>query len=132
MTGTSKRLFFLLICAQALHSIEEYYFSLWEVLAPARFLSGLVSTDLPFGFAVINATIVALGLWTYAWPVRRNSNHAMRLAWFWTILEAANGIGHLMFAIASRSYFPGVYTAPLLLVLSGLLAMQLMRERPNA
>lgn len=132
MTGTSKRLFFLLICAQALHSIEEYYFSLWEVLAPARFLSGLVSTDLPFGFAVINATIVALGLWTYAWPVRRNLNHAMRLAWFWTILEAANGIGHLMFAIASRSYFPGVYTAPLLLVLSGLLAMQLMRERPNA
>jgi hypothetical protein len=129
---STQRIFLLLICAQALHSIEEYHFSLWEVLAPARFLSGLVSTDLPFGFAVINATIVALGLWTYAWPVRRNSSYAVPLAWFWTILEAANAIGHLMFAIASRSYFPGVYTAPLLLVFSGLLAMQLMRRSQAA
>jgi hypothetical protein len=128
MNTTTKRLFLLLIFAQALHSIEEYYFSLWEVLAPARFLSGLVSTDLPFGFAVVNVTIVALGLWTYAWPVRRNSRYAIPLAWFWTILEAANGIGHVMFAIASRSYFPGVYTAPLLLILSGLLAIQLTRR----
>jgi hypothetical protein len=132
MNATTKRLFLLLICAQALHSIEEYYFSLWEVLAPARFLSSLVSTDLSFGFALVNLTIVALGLWTYAWPVRRNSRYAVRLAWFWTILEAANGIGHTMFALASRSYFPGVYTAALLLVFSGLLGMQLMRRRRAA
>lgn len=128
MNTTTKRLFLLLICAQALHSIEEYYFFLWEVLAPARFLSGLVSTDLSFGFAVVNVTIVALGLWTYAWPLRRNLSYAVPLTWFWTILEAANGIGHLTFAFASRSYFPGVYTAPLLLALSGLLALQLRRS----
>jgi asparagine N-glycosylation enzyme membrane subunit Stt3 len=128
MNATSKRLFFLLICAQALHSIEEYYFSLWEVLAPARFLSGLVSTDLPFGFAVVNAAIVAFGVWSYAWPVRRNLGYAIPLLWFWTILEAANGIGHMTFAIASRSYFPGGFTAPLLLILSGLLGIQLTRR----
>jgi asparagine N-glycosylation enzyme membrane subunit Stt3 len=128
MNATTSRVFLLLICTQALHSIEEYYFSLWDVLAPARFLSGLVSTDLSFGFAVVNLTIVALGLWTYVWPVRHNLSYAVHLAWFWTILEAANGIGHLTFAVASRSYFPGVYTAPLLLVLSGLLAMQLTRR----
>jgi hypothetical protein len=132
MNATSKRIFLLLICAQALHSIEEYYFSLWEVLAPARFLSSLVSADLSTGFAVVNVTIVAFGLWTYAWPVRRNSSYATHLAWFWTILEAANGVGHLMFALASRSYFPGAYTAPLLLLFSGLLAMQLLRGRQAA
>jgi hypothetical protein len=71
MNATGKRIFLLLICSQALHSIEEYHFSLWEVLAPARFLSGLVSADLSVGFAVVDVTIVALGLWTYAWPVRR-------------------------------------------------------------
>ena len=132
MNASSKRIFLLLICSQALHSIEEYYFSLWEVLAPARFLSGLVSANLSFGFAVVNATIVALGLWTYAWPVRRNLGYAVHLAWFWTILEAANGIGHLMLALASGSYFPGAYTAPLLLFFSGLLAMQLVRRRQSA
>lgn len=132
MNATTKRLFLLLICTQALHSIEEYYFSLWEVLAPARFLSGLISADLPFGFAVVNTTIVAFGLWTYAWPVRRNSSYAVPLAWFWTILEAANGIGHMAFTLASGSYFPGVYTAPLLLILSGLLGIQLTRRSQAA
>jgi len=128
VNATSKRIFLLLIFSQALHSIEEYYFSLWEVLAPARFLSGLVSADLSVGFAIVNVTIVALGLWTYAWPVRRNRSYALPLVWFWTILEMANGVGHTIFALASRSYFPGVYTAPLLLVFSGLLAMQLTRR----
>ena len=132
MDATAKRIFLLLICAQALHSIEEYYFSLWEVLAPARYLAGLISADLSVGFAVGNAAIVAFGAWTYAWPVRRNRSYAIPLAWFWTILEAANGIGHMMFALASRSYFPGVYTAPLLLVFSGLLAMHLTRGRQAA
>jgi asparagine N-glycosylation enzyme membrane subunit Stt3 len=132
MNATGKRVFLLLICAQGLHSIEEYYFALWEVLAPARFVSGLVSEDLSFGFAVVNVTIVALGFWTYAWPVRRNSGYAVNLAWFWTILEAANGVGHLMFALASRSYFPGAYTAPMLLLFSGLLAMQLLRGKQAA
>lgn len=132
MNATGKRFFLLLICSQALHSIEEYYFSLWEVLAPARYVSGLVSPDLSVGFAVVNAVIVAFGVWTYAWPVRRNRSYALPLVWFWTLLEAANGVGHMMFALASRSYFPGVYTAPLLLVFSGLLAMHLLRRRQVA
>ena len=59
MDATAQRLFLLLIVAQALHSIEEYAFALWEVLAPARFVSGLVSENLSVGFAVANAMIVA-------------------------------------------------------------------------
>lgn len=128
MDAIGQRLFLLLIVGQALHSIEEYAFALWEVLAPARFVSGLVSDDLSVGFAVVNATIVALGAWSYAWPVRRNLGAAIPVAWFWVVLEAANGVGHLLFALQAGGYFPGVYTAPLLLVFSGLLAMRLTRR----
>lgn len=126
--AATRRLFLLLICSQALHSIEEYTHSLWEVLPPARFLSALVSSDLALGFAVLNVAIVALGIWSYVWPIRRNRSYALPVAWFWTILEGGNGIGHLLFALAARSYFPGVYTAPLLLVFSGLLATHLIRR----
>lgn len=128
MDAIARRLFLLLIGSQALHSIEEYAFALWEVLAPARFLSGLVSDDLALGFAIVNAAIVALGAWSYLWPIRRNLGYAVALAWFWIILEGANGIGHMLFALAAQGYFPGVYTAPLLLMFSGLLATRMMRR----
>jgi len=128
MDAVAGRLFLLLICSQALHSIEEYAFALWEVLAPARIVSGLVSDDLSVGFAVVNTGIVAFGAWSYLWPVRQNRPYAVPVAWFWVILEAANGIGHLLFALAAQAYFPGVYTAPLLLMFSGLLATRLMRR----
>ena len=128
MNATAQRLFLLLIVAQALHSIEEYVFALWEVLAPARFLSGLLSDEPAFGFAVINTTIVALGIWSYLCPVRRNSAFAVPVAWFWIVLEAGNGVGHLLFALQAGGYFPGMYTAPLLLLFSGLLATRMMRS----
>jgi hypothetical protein len=127
MNALSQRTFLLLIASQALHSIEEHHYALWEVLAPARFLSGLVSNDLSLGFAVVNTAIVAFGIWTYLVPVRQNRSYAPQIAWFWIILEFANGLGHVALAVSSQAYFPGVYTAPLLLVFSSYLAMQLMR-----
>lgn len=128
MDSTARRIFLLLICSQALHSIEEYVFALWEVLAPARFVSQLVSDDLSVGFAIANAAIVSLGAWSYLWPVRRNLGYAVPVAWFWIILEAANGLGHMLFAVAAQGYFPGVYTAPLLLMFSVLLATRMLRR----
>jgi len=43
-----------------------------------------------------------------------------------------NGIGHLLFALEAGGYFPGVYTAPLLLAFSGLLATRIMRRSRDA
>jgi hypothetical protein len=40
--------------------VEEYVTRFFEVVAPARFLSGLVSDDLAVGFAVINAASLSL------------------------------------------------------------------------
>jgi len=62
--------FLLLILAQAAHSIEQRAAGLYEVFAPARFLSELVSGDLGVGFAVVNAALVTFGLWCWWFPVR--------------------------------------------------------------
>ena len=111
---------------QAAHSTEEYVGQLWEVFAPARFLSGLVSSNLETGFIIINVTVVAFGFWCFLWPVRQQWPAAVPCAWFWVILELVNGIGHPVWSLRERGYTPGVATGLLLLVLTVYLARQLI------
>ena len=118
-------IFAFLIAAQAAHSTEEYITRLYEVFAPARFVSSLISSDLSLGFLVVNAALVGFGLWCWAVPVRLHRSAGNGLIWFWTLLEVGNGIGHLTFAATRGGYFPGAATAPLLLLFSGwLLVLQ--------
>jgi hypothetical protein len=120
-----KLAFLLLVLTQTLHSFEEYYFSLWAVLAPARFISGLFSDDLAFGFAIINSAIVVFAYWTYLVPVSRNWTSASLFLWGWCLLELGNGIAHMVFAVQAQGYFPGLYTAPLLVLLSGYIIVKM-------
>lgn len=116
-------MFLLLILAQAAHSVEEYVTRLYEVFLPARLVSSLISNDLALGFLVANVVLVVFGLWCWAVPVRSGWRQAHGLVWFWTLLELGNGIGHLSLAIARKGYFPGVATAPFLLVCAVWLAV---------
>ena len=125
MTRQSRWAFLALIVTQAAHSIEEYVFRLYDVFAPARFVSGLVSTNLGVGFAVANVALVLFGLWCYFARVRPGHPSAAAFAWFWTLLELANGIGHNALALARGEYVPGVATAPALLGVSAYLAFRL-------
>jgi hypothetical protein len=125
MSPASRRAFLALILAQAAHSIEEYVFRLYDMFAPARFVSRLVSNDLALGFAVANAVLVTFGLWCYVARVRANRRSGLAWAWFWTVLEFTNGIGHSALALARGGYFPGVATAPVLLGVSTYLAVKL-------
>ncbi len=118
MGARSQNLFLVLILSQALHSIEEYCFRLYDVLAPARVVSNMVSSDPAWGFAIVNTVLVSFGFWCYLARVRRSRPSGRSWAWFWTILEAANGAGHLLLAANRGGYFPGAATAPLLLGLS--------------
>ena len=118
MDVRSRVAFLALIVAQAAHSIEEYVFRLFDVLAPARFVSGLFSSDLARGFAIANIALVLFGVWCYVARVRRGLPSARGLAWFWALLEVGNGISHSALAIRRGGYFPGVATAPLLLGIS--------------
>ena len=119
----SQSVFLFLILAQAAHSVEEYVTRLYEVFGPARFVSGLVSNDLALGFLIANVALVTFGLWCWAVPVRSGWHAARGLVWFWTILELGNGISHSALALSRGGYFPGVVTAPLLLVFATWMAV---------
>ncbi len=120
-------LFLGLAISQAAHAIEEFYFRLFDVFAPARYLSGLINENLALGFAVINALIVALAFWTYFFRVRPAVGSATAWIWGWLLVEIGNGTGHIFFAADAGAYFPGVYTAPFLLVFSFALVYRLVR-----
>lgn len=120
-------LFLALIGVQGLHSLEEYFTRLYNVFAPARYVSGLFTTDLRLGFAGFNAALVGFGLWCYVFRIRPNHRPAAGWLWFWVLLELGNGAGHLAFTVIRGSYFPGAGTAPLLVALAGILAYRLTR-----
>jgi len=124
-----KIAFSALIVAQAAHSIEEYLGRLWESFPPARFVSGMLSSDRELGFIAINTILVAFGLWCVFFPVRREWPSARGFVWFWIVLETINGVGHPAWTLRQGGYTPGVLTAPLLLVLALYLASQLRGER---
>jgi hypothetical protein len=129
MDAKTRGVFLALIVAQAAHSVEEYRFRLFDVLAPARFVSGLFSSDLPTGFAIANGLLVLLGGLCYLVLVRPDRPGAAGVIWFWAVLELANGTAHVVRAVEQGGYFPGVATAPVLLELSVYL-MSRLRELP--
>jgi len=120
--------FLVLVIAQATHSVEEYLFRLYEVFAPARFVSGLISTDLRTGFIAFNVAFVTFGFWCYAIPVRKGMPAALLLMWFWVVVEILNGIGHPVISIIERSYIPGTATAPVLLIIALYLLIQIVKH----
>ncbi len=125
----SKNLFLALIVVQMLHSLEEYVFQLFETFPPARFVSGLVSADLSYGFAVINVVVVVLGIACYWWPVRHGWASATPIAWIWIVVELVNGFVHPTWSVIQQSYTPGLVTSLLFLPLVVLLASRLRTER---
>ena len=116
-----------LVLAQAMHSIEEYIGRLWESFPPARFVTGLISPDRELAFVILNVALVTFGVWCLLWPVRRHWRSAARLMWLWVVIETINGIGHPLWSLRQGGYTPGVLTAPILLVLSLYLAVQLRK-----
>lgn len=127
MDTRSQFTFLALVLAQGAHSAEEYAFGLYDVFAPARFVSGLLSSDLSRGFIIANAALLLFGLWCFIARVRAGHPSAKGWAWLWVLVECGNGIGHPVIAIARGGYFPGVVTAPVLLALSVYLAARMVR-----
>lgn len=123
-----RNIFLALVLAQAAHSVEEYVFRLYDVLAPARYVSSLFGIDRQIGFVVVNVGLVLFGLWCRNRTIRSGG---AALAWFWALLEIANAIAHVGLALAAGGYFPGLATAPLLLGFGTWLALSL-RGRPSA
>jgi hypothetical protein len=128
LSKNARIAFLALVIAQAAHSIEEYVFRLYDVFAPARFVSGLISTNLQTGFIAFNVAFVAFGFWCYAVPVQEGLSVALPFLWFWIVVELLNGFGHPLISILERSYIPGTITAPFLFTISIYLAVQITRR----
>jgi hypothetical protein len=122
------RAFLALILVQAVHSTEEYFARLYDVLAPARFVSGLFFTDHRIGFVIFNVSLIAFGLWCCFGPVRHSWQSATAISWFWVVLELLNGAIHIGWALAVGAYRPGLMTAPVLVVTALILARALRRS----
>ena len=118
MTGHVRAAFAVLVLAQAAHSTEEYLGRLWDALLPARVVSLAFSSNPQRGFLIVNAVIVAFGVWCVLWPVRRDWRAARPLLWGWVVVEVANGVLHPVIALVMQRYVAGVITAPLLLVVA--------------
>lgn len=129
MEPRTRMAFLALIVTQAAHSAEEYVFALYDVFAPARFVSELVSSDTALGFALINLAIVAFGAWCYLARVRPGRASAPAWMWPWVAISLGNGVVHSAMAFARGGYFPGVATAPILFVLAAFIAARLLEER---
>ena len=117
--------FCALVLTQAAHSVEEYVGRLWETFPPARFLTRLVSQDQERAFLLLNVALVAVGLWCFVWPIRRDWPTAASIAWIWVTIEVINGVGHPLWSLRMGGYTPGVATAPALLVIALYLGRQL-------
>jgi len=125
MNRVGRNAFLALILTQAAHSTEEYFTRLYAVLAPARFVSGLLFGDPRIGFVIFNVSLVAFGLWCYLGPVRHARQSASALAWLWVVVEVLNGAVHIIWAISVGGYRPGLVTAPVLVVIALVLASAL-------
>ena len=121
--------FLTLIAAQAVHSVEEYHFRLYDVLALSRWVSEAIGPDRATGFMIGNAAILLLGFGCYFASIRPDRRSARAVAWLWALLEIANGVVHIALALAAGGYFPGRATAPFLLVAAFYLALRLQAPR---
>ena len=122
----SGRYFLFLGIAQALHSIEEIYFHLYDFtaasLATPAFITSFSQLRMKSEiFAIVNIIIIVLILASVPFYETRR-RWAVSAAWFWACAEVLNGLGHLTAAIVFFRYFPGSLSAPIL-VLSGLLLL---------
>jgi hypothetical protein len=122
----ARTAFALVIAAQAAHSFEEYVYRLYDVFGPARFVSGLFSSNVAVGFAVANIAIVSFGVWCYWARIRTSHPTGQTYAWCWTCLELGNGVGHIILAGLRGGYVPGVATAPLLIASASYLGRRLL------
>lgn len=116
-----KYIFLLLIVSQCAHSIEEVHYELWAVFAPAHLVGSLLSQDISLGFAIGNILVISIGILCTLYLFLAKGTWSTHIIVLWAAIELMNFGVHIYMTIYLGAYFPGVYTAPLLLIFSVLL-----------
>jgi hypothetical protein len=105
--------FLLLVILQAIHSVEEFSFRLYERFPPMRFLYRNAPHLAKPAFAISNALLVFIGLVCFYYWVRPARKGAMVVVWVWIIIESLNVVAHLVWAALIGGYNPGLVTGVL-------------------
>jgi len=129
MEHKTTNIFLILVMLQAAHSVEEYVGRLWEVFAPARYLTRLISNNHDFAFLVINIGFIVFGIFCWLFIISIKSEISTIILWFWTIIELINGLGHIFYAIFKKEYIPGLITAPLIFITALFLVKQMKNNQ---
>ena len=106
-----------LVLAQGLHNFEEFVSGFYE--------------RLPFTYNpeyfVLSSLAIVLLLAALIPSVAHGRRWALRVAKLVAVLEVLNGTAHLMIALIEWAYFPGAWTAPILLLFGAVLGRSLRR-----
>lgn len=121
--------FLFLVLSQGMHSVEEYFTRLWEVFAPARIVSNLISPDTEKGFLIINICLFFAGIISWILISTKNGRKFLPLVWFFIIIEFINGIGHPLWGILGWHYMPGLVSSLIILLINIYLTLQVMNLR---
>ena len=106
-------MFLLLVILQAIHSVEEFIFRLYERFPPMRFLYRNAPHLAKPAFAISNALLVLIGLVCFYYWVQPARKGATVVVWIWIILESLNVVAHLVWAALIGGYNPGLVTGGL-------------------
>ena len=105
-----------LVIAQFIHGFEDYVAGFHD-----RFPVFSLAPEF-FVLLHVGLTLLLLALIP---SVGHGRPWALKLAKFWAIVEILNGAGHIMIAAVEWQYYPGLWTAPLLLVFGAALGRSL-------
>ncbi len=110
LSNKIREAFLAIVVLQAVHSVEEFVFRLYEVFPPMVYLY----RDSPHlarpAFIAFNVLLLIAGLaclFYWVWPGRQG---ARTVVWVWTAGEAFNAAAHSVWAIATQRYNPGLVT----------------------
>jgi predicted anti-sigma-YlaC factor YlaD len=104
------------VVAQFLHGFEDYVTGFQESF-PLYSLAPEFFVLLQLGLFLLLAALIP--------SVAHGRRWALTLAKLWAIVEILNGAGHLMLALIEWGYYPGLWTAPLLLIFGAALGRSL-------
>ncbi len=132
MNNQVKSAFLTAVTVQALHSVEEFIFKLYEVFPPMLFLYRRAPGLAKPAFVVFNLLLVLFGLFCYFRLVLPAGKSAGVVVWIWVGIQFATVAVHIVWAILTGGYHPGLGTVPFVALAGSYLAyaLQLIPSTP--
>lgn len=113
-----RHLYPALIIAQLLHAFEDYVNDYYETFP--------LFSVAPEFFVLLHVALFLL-LASLIPSVAHGRGWALKVAKFWAVVQILSGTGHLMISLLEWRYYPGTWTAPLLVIFGALLGRSLRR-----